>query len=162
MAIIKLRVFVEELDDTSRDIELKSSHNFKDLHEAIIKYFDIRSKRPAAFFTSNNKWQKLNEISIGQGGMENAIDGLKETVGKIVEGKCKQLIYFNESIPQYTFLIDYQSTSEEKEDRNYPRCAKSVGGLASVTGTFTDDIFDESMPLHIDNILEEPEDDDLF
>ena len=163
MATIRLRILVEELDDTSRDVELKSTQNFKDLHEAIVKYFDIKSKRAATFFTSNNKWQKLNEISIGQGeSMENAINGLEETVAKIIDKKAKQLIYFNENTPQYTFLIDYQSSGEEKEGKSYPRCAKSVGSLSSMAGGFADDIFDDSGPLHIDNILEEPEDDDFF
>lgn len=145
MPVFKLRALVEEIEDLYRDIEILSTQTFKDLHDAMVKYFEISKKKPASFFLSNDKWQKVKEISLGfEGTVDHSIDGNKEPLGKHLGKKNKRLIYINEFSPNLTFLIELIDQHEDELKRKYPVCVKSVGSATMMT-TIVDDLFADNM-----------------
>ena len=64
MAILKFRVYFEEDESVYRDVVIRHSQTFKDLHEAILKSYEFDSKHQATFFRSNDHWQRGREISL--------------------------------------------------------------------------------------------------
>ncbi len=58
MAILKFRVYFEEDDSIYRDVAIKHTQSFSDLHGAILKAFEFDSKHQATFYRSNDHWQE--------------------------------------------------------------------------------------------------------
>ncbi|MFH5905937.1 hypothetical protein ACHM19_15525, partial [Clostridium perfringens] len=63
MAILKFRIYLEEDDAVYRDIVIKHTQYFQDLHFAILKSYEFDNKHQATFYRSNDNWQRGREIS---------------------------------------------------------------------------------------------------
>ena len=64
MAILKFRIYLEEDESVYRDVVIRHTQSFHDLHEAILKAYEFDSKHKATFFRSNDHWQRGREISL--------------------------------------------------------------------------------------------------
>jgi len=64
MAILKFRVYFEEDDSIYRDVAVKHTQNFQQLHQVILRSYEFDSKHQATFFRSNDHWQRGKEISL--------------------------------------------------------------------------------------------------
>jgi hypothetical protein len=64
MAILKFRIYWEDDDSVYRDIAIKHSQNFADLHAAILKGYEFDNKHKATFYRSNDNWMRGREISL--------------------------------------------------------------------------------------------------
>jgi hypothetical protein len=64
MAILKFRIYWEEDESTYRDVAIRHTQTFFDLHTAILKSFEFDSKHKATFYRSNDNWQRGREISL--------------------------------------------------------------------------------------------------
>ncbi len=144
MSVLKFRVVIEEVDDLYRDIEILPTQTFFEFHEALVKYFEIKKKKPASFFLANDKLQKTKEISLGFAGtVDTSTDGTKETLGKFVSKKQKLLIYFNESTPNLTYIVELVDDSGEALRSKYPVCVKSVGS-ATLMSDAVNELFSDN------------------
>ena len=63
MAVLKFRVYWEEDDAIYRDVLVKHTQNFQDLHSIILKAFEFDQKHDATFYRSNDIWKRGREIS---------------------------------------------------------------------------------------------------
>jgi len=63
MALLKFRVYWEEDDAIYRDVLVKHTQNFQDLHTIILKAFEFDQKHDATFYRSNDTWKRGREIS---------------------------------------------------------------------------------------------------
>ena len=143
MKIIRFEIQVDELDNVFREIELKPSQTFKELNDAIIDAFGIKVERGSSFFTSNKKWQKLNEITLGKDSkFEKPINGLKSTIEKVFKD-INRFIYYCEDVPQFTFLMAADEKESKADPKKFPRFVKSEGNLPDLKSKkrFTDNIF---------------------
>mgnify|MGYP005842151659 CR=1 FL=1 len=141
MAVYKFRVEIEEVEDIYRDIEILPNQTFIELHEALMKYFEIKKKRPASFFLANDKLQKTKEISLGFAGtVDTSTDGTKEAIGNIINKKQNLMIYFNEATPNLTYIVQLIDDSGEVLRSKYPICVKSVGS-ASLMSDAVNELF---------------------
>lgn len=136
MSIFTIGVYVDELEDVVREIEVKGTQTFNDLHVAIANSFKLNLKMQASFFVSNSRWQKLNEITLGHSSVfENAINGMKDSIGSVLPEKAKQLIYFNEDAADYTILLIIEKvTDKENPAKTYPAVVTSKGSLSGSSG----------------------------
>jgi hypothetical protein len=64
MSIYRFRVLLEAGEDIFRDIEIKSTQNFDDLHEIIVAAFGFDNSQMASFYLSNDVWDKGQEITL--------------------------------------------------------------------------------------------------
>ncbi len=141
MAVYKFRVEIEEVEDIYRDIEILPNQTFLEFHEALMKYFEIKKKKPASFFLANDKLQKTKEISLGFAGtVDTSTDGTKESISKFVNKKQKLMIYFNEATPNLTYIVQLIDDSGEALRSKYPVCVKSVGS-ASLMSDAVNELF---------------------
>ena len=61
--VYRFRVTFEDYDEVSRDIEIKSTLTFLDLHQTIQTSIGFDNSKPASFYMSNDNWIKGQEIS---------------------------------------------------------------------------------------------------
>lgn len=136
MSIYTIGVYVDELEDVVREIEIKGTQTFNDLHVAIATTFKLNLKMQASFFVSNTRWQKLNEITLGHSSVfENAINGQKDSIASVIPETAKHLVYFNEDAAEYSILILLEKVSDkENPGKTYPAVVTAKGSLSGSSG----------------------------
>src|SRR5438105_4739913 len=63
MAVYRFRITFEDFDDIQRDIEIKSTQTFEDLHHAIQNSIGFDAAKPSSFYMSDDYWKKGKEIT---------------------------------------------------------------------------------------------------
>jgi hypothetical protein len=129
MAVYRFRVAFEDYDDVVRDIEIRSTQTFEDLHRAIQQYIGFDGSKPSSFYMSDDNWKKGKEIT-------NRAVGESEKVWPMSAAKLinfivdpHQKIYYVFDLPNHwTFHIELVKISINPEDgTQYPRCIKTLG-----------------------------------
>src|ERR1035437_8597585 len=133
--VYRFRVTYEDHEDVYRDIEIKSSQSFLDLHTAIQQAISFDNSKSATFYTSDDYWRKEDEISI-----ENTSDEKikknknkkdesqkKKTIADLVNDPHQKFIYVFDPEKEWTFLIELLKIIPENKTAPYPQCVKSVG-----------------------------------
>lgn len=63
MALYRFKVTFEDYDDVTREIDVKSTQTFEDLHRAIHQSTGYNCEYPSSFYISNDQWIKGEEIT---------------------------------------------------------------------------------------------------
>lgn len=139
MAILKFRVYFEEDDSVYRDIAIRHTQQFSDLHQTILKSFEFDSKHKATFFRSNDKWQRGREISLEKYEKEYKADPLlmSETpIGTEIRDPNQKFVYVYDFVRNWNFLVELISVSKEENAKlTYPLAVRSEGIAPSQYGT---------------------------
>ena len=139
MAILKFRVYWEDDDSIYRDVVIKHTQTFFDLHNAILKCFEFDNKHHATFYRSNDNWQRGKEISLEKYDKEYKAAPLlmKETpVGKEIREPNQKFIYIYDFHKNWTFLVELINVNKEESLKiDYPSCSRSEGIAPSQYGT---------------------------
>jgi hypothetical protein len=109
MAILKFRVYWEEDDAIYRDVLVKHTQSFLELHEIILKAFEFDQIHNATFFRSNDIWKRGREISKEVYEKEYVAAPLlmSETViGTEIIDTNQHFIYLYDFNKSWTFLIE--------------------------------------------------------
>lgn len=139
MAILKFRAYFEEDDSVYRDVAIRHTQSFFDLHEAILKAFEFDTKHAATFYRSNDNWQRGREISL------EAYDKvykapplmMKETtIGSEIKDTNQKFIYVYDFAKNWTFLVELINVSKEENPKlSYPATVRKEGIPPSQYGT---------------------------
>jgi hypothetical protein len=139
MAILKFRVYFEEDDSVYRDIAIRHTQHFSDLHQTILKSFEFDSMHKATFFRSNDKWQRGREISLQKYEKEYKADPLLMTetpIGTEIRDPNQKFVYVYDFVRNWTFLVELISVSKEENAKlTYPLAVRSEGIAPSQYGT---------------------------
>ena len=140
MAILKFRVYFEEDDSVYRDIAIRHTQSFKDLHEAVLKAFEFDTKHGATFYRSNDNWQRGREISLEvyENRTYKAVPLLMQdtTIGSEIKDPNQKFIYLYDFAKSWTFLIELISVSKEENAKlSYPATVRKEGIPPSQYGT---------------------------
>lgn len=139
MAILKFRAYFEEDDSIYRDIAVKHTQSFLDLHFIILKSFEFDNKHQATFYRSNDKWQRGREISIEKYDKPYKAEPLimsVTTVGSEIRNPNEKFIYVYDFSRNWTFLIELINVSKDENPKlSYPAIIRSEGIAPSQYGT---------------------------
>lgn len=128
MAVYKFRIKFEDYDDVTRDIEIKPTQTFKDLHLSIQQAIKFDASKPANFFMSNDQWVKGKEISLEPKKNKDGSDvTLMETavLNKFIIDPHQKIYYIFDN---WTFFIElFKIVLDADKKAIYPRCVKVVG-----------------------------------
>ena len=108
MAVLKFRVYWEEDDAIYRDVLVKHTQNFQDLHLIILKAFEFDQKHDATFYRSNDTWQRGREISkeVYDRAYKVAPLLMEETIiGSEIIDTNQHFIYEYDFVKSWSFLI---------------------------------------------------------
>ena len=139
MAILKFRIYFEEDDSVYRDVAVKHTQSFVELHTIILKAFEFDSKHSATFFRSNDHWQRGREISLQQYDKSYKVTPLlmaETTIGSEIKDPNQKFVYVYDFVRNWTFLVELINVSKEENPKlDYPVMIKSEGIGPSQYGT---------------------------
>ncbi|MEI8074540.1 MAG: hypothetical protein WCH78_07305 [Bacteroidota bacterium] len=131
MAVLKFRIYLEEDDAVYRDIIIKHTQNFHDLHLAILKSFEFDSKHQATFYRSNDIWQRGREISVEKYDKKYPVDPLlmsETTIGSEIRDTNQKFVYVYDFTKNWTFLVELINVSKEENGKLvYPATSRTEG-----------------------------------
>jgi len=140
MAILKFRVYWEDDESIYRDVVIKHTHNFADLHYCILKSYEFDSKHKATFYRSNDNWLRGREISLEKYDeksykVEPLIMG-DVTLGSEVKDPNQKFIYVYDFNKLWTFMVELINVDKEENKKiTYPSCIRTEGIAPSQYGT---------------------------
>jgi hypothetical protein len=63
MAIYRFRIIFEDFDEVVREIDIKSTQTFEDLHRAVHRSTGYSAEKSSSFYVSTDNWIKGDEIA---------------------------------------------------------------------------------------------------
>lgn len=139
MAILRFRIYFEEDDSVYRDVAIRHTQSFFELHEAILKAFEFDNKHAATFYRSNDNWQRGREISLDtyDKTYKAAPLMMRDTViGSEIRDPNQKFIYVYDFNKNWTFLVELINVSKEENPKlTYPAVVRKEGIPPSQYGT---------------------------
>lgn len=139
MAILRFRTYWEEDESVYRDVAIKHSQTFFDLHLAILKSFEFDNKHKATFYRSNDSWQRGREISLEKYDKTYRVDPLimgDVAIGSEIKDPNQKFIYEYDFNKNWHFMVELiQVDKEESSKLVYPICIRTEGLAPSQYGT---------------------------
>jgi Plasmid pRiA4b ORF-3-like protein len=139
MAILKFRVYWEEDDSIYRDIAIKHTQTFFDLHSAILKSYEFDSKHKATFYRSNDNWLRGKEISLEKYDKEYKAEPLlmvETNMGSEVSNPNQKFVYEYDFNKFWHFMVELIAIDKEENKKlTYPTCVRTEGIAPSQYGT---------------------------
>lgn len=131
MAILKFRVYFEEDDSIYRDVAVKHTQSFTQLHNAILKAYEFDSKHRATFYRSNDHWQRGREITLEKYDLDYKVPPLlmsETTIGSEIRNPNQKFIYVYDFVRNWSFLVELINVSKEESSKlEYPAIVKKEG-----------------------------------
>lgn len=139
MAVLKFRIYFEDDDSIYRDVAIRHTQTFFDLHEAILRAYEFDNKHKATFFRSNDHWQRGREISLEVYEKDYKAQPLlmkDTTVGNEIKNPGQKFIYNYDFNKNWSFLLELISVSKEENGKlSYPATVRTEGIAPSQYGT---------------------------
>ncbi len=139
MAILKFRVYLEEDESVYRDVVIRHTQTFQNLHETILKGYEFDNKHKATFYRSNDHWLKGKEISLELYDKEYKVVPLimsETTIGSEIKNPNQRFVYQYDFNKNWGFLIELINVSKEESPKViYPSVARVEGIAPSQYGT---------------------------
>ena len=131
MAILKFRVYYEEDDSIYRDVAIRHTQSFTNLHQAILKAYEFDSKHQATFYRSNDNWQRGREITLEKYDRNYKVPPLlmnETTIGSEIRDPNQKFIYVYDFAKNWSFLVELINVSKEESSKlEYPAVIRKEG-----------------------------------
>lgn len=133
MSIYKFRVLLDGKEEIFRDIEIKSSQNFDDLHEIIVAAFGFDNSQMASFYISNETWDRGQEITlfdmqIEENQQEEVLVMDKTIIKSQVNFAGAHILYSYDFLNMRNFFIELiEIKVKEVKDAFYPKVVYTQG-----------------------------------
>jgi len=136
---LKFRIYLEEDDSVYRDVVIRHTQSFYDLHETILKAFEFDNKHQATFYRSNDNWQKGREITLDKYEKPYKAPPLlmkDTTIGSEIKDPNQKFIYVYDFTKNWSFLVELINVSKEENPKiTYPSMIRKEGIGPSQYGT---------------------------
>ncbi len=131
MAILKFRIYLEEDDAVYRDVVIKHTQTFEDLHFAILKSYEFDSKHQATFYRSNDNWLRGREISFEKYDKAYKAEPLimnGTAIGSEIRDTNQKFVYQYDFVKNWFFLVELINVSKEESGKlAYPAMTRTEG-----------------------------------
>ncbi len=139
MAILRFRIYWEDDESVYRDIVIRHSQYFFDLHSCILKSYEFDSKHKATFYRSNDSWLRGREISLEKYDKDYKVPPLlmnETTIGTEITIPNQKFIYEYDFNKMWHFMMELISVDKEENKKlTYPCCVRTEGIAPSQYGT---------------------------
>ena len=165
MATYRFRVTFEDFDDITRDIEIRSTQTFEELHYAIQNAIGFDSSKETSFFLSDDNWKKGKEITtreVRNDETETASHVKNSRLCDFIIDPHQKIYYLFDTSSHWTFRIELIKINREEDGSvTYPRCIKSTGEAPkqyNTTNIATLPLPEEEFDIAIEDETEEVDD----
>lgn len=131
MAIYRFRISFEDFDEVVREIDIKSTQTFEDLHKAVHRSTGYSPEKSSSFFVSTDNWIKGDEIAYlpvqrkidrGVALMENS------KLNKFIEDPHQKFYYIYNFDRPFDFHVELIKIILETDPNiEYPFLVRSTG-----------------------------------
>lgn len=139
MAILKFRIYLEEDESVYRDVVIRHTQTFKELHESILKAYEFDNKHKATFYRSNDHWLRGREISLEQYEKDYKAPPLlmaDTIIGSEIRVPNQRFVFQYDFNKNWTFLVELINVSKEDNPKViYPSVSRTEGIAPSQYGT---------------------------
>jgi len=139
MAVLKFRIYYEEDDSIYRDVAVKHTQTFLQLHHGILRAYEFDNKHQATFYRSNDNWQRGREISLEKYDKQYKVEPLlmnDTTIGSQIRDPNQKFIYQYDFVKNWSYMVELINVSKEENGKlDYPAVVKSEGIAPSQYGT---------------------------
>jgi len=139
MAILRFRTYWEEDESIYRDVAIRHTQTFLDLHNAILKSYEFDSKHKATFYRSNDNWQRGREISLEKYDKDYPATPLlmnDTSITSEIKGPNQKFIYEYDFNKNWHFMVELINVDKEENKKlQYPCCIRTEGIAPSQYGT---------------------------
>ena len=128
--IYRLRVILDNdtNEDILRDVEIDKNSNLTDLHELILLSFNFSADQMASFYTVDEEWNQINEISLMN--FDESTDSMDSIlIANILNNQNTKLLYIYDFMNMWTFYVELIEEAQEINNILYPRIIFSVGNV---------------------------------
>lgn len=129
--IYKIRVILDAEDDIFRDLEIEAGDTLEDFHNAITQAFGFPGDEMASFYTCDESWNQLEEVSlfdVNEGSSDHRL--MNETILlDVLSEDSPKLIYVYDFLSMWTFFVELADISEKVDGHSYPNLLFSFGEL---------------------------------
>lgn len=131
MGIYRFRVLIDDSSEVFRDIEIRSSQTFLDLHKAIKKAFAFIGEEMACFYVSDAEWTKGTEIPLADmgfaedGAMPLMMDQVQ--IGDHIRDTDQRFVYAYDFLYMWMFMIELVDAHDPIKGKRYPQVVLSNG-----------------------------------
>ena len=122
----------ENKEDIFRDIEIRKTDTFEDLHNVLTQSFGFDGSEMASFYVSNDEWHQGQEIALFDMGQNEDIRMMNETIIEdLLDEDNTKLIYIYDYLNMWTFLVELGEIVEEAQGTDYPNLLFVCGQVPS-------------------------------
>ena len=128
--IYRLRIILDNdtKEDILRDVEIDKNSNLTDLHELILLSFNFSADQMASFYTVDEDWNQINEISLMN--FDESTDSMDSMlIANVLNNQNTKLLYIYDFMNMWTFYVELIEEAEEINNILYPRIIFSVGNV---------------------------------
>ena len=130
---------MEEDESVYRDVVIRHTQSFSDLHGVILKAYEFDNKHQATFFRSNDHWLRGRQISLEKYDQEYKALPLimnETTIGSEIRDPNQRFIYLYDFNKNWNFLVELINVSKEENPKiSYPSMIRTEGIAPSQYGT---------------------------
>lgn len=131
MAIYRFRISFEDFDDIVREIDIKTTQTFEDLHRAIHRSTGYNADKSSSFYVSTDNWIKGEEIAIlpNQRKIDNGVKLMESAkLSSFIEDPHQKFYYIYNFERPYDFHVELIKIILENDPNiEYPFLVKSTG-----------------------------------
>src|SRR6476620_4523556 len=139
MAVLKFRIYLEEDDSVYRDVAVKHTQTFLDLHHIILKAYEFDNRHQATFYRSNDHWQRGREITLQKYDRQYKAEPLlmdSTVIGSEIRDPNQKFVYTYDFAKNWGFLVELINVSKEENNKiAYPAVVRVEGIAPSQYGT---------------------------
>jgi Plasmid pRiA4b ORF-3-like protein len=139
MAILRFRVYWEDDDSIYRDIAIKHTQTFFELHNGILKSYEFDNKHKATFYRSNDSWVKGREISLEQYDKDYKAEPLimaDTVISSEIKNPNQKFVYEYDFNKFWRFMVELINVDKEENKKlEYPTCVRTEGIAPPQYGT---------------------------
>ncbi|MBE9603022.1 hypothetical protein [Pedobacter sp. MC2016-24] len=131
MAIYRFRISFEDFDEVVREIDIKSTQTFEDLHKAVHRSTGYSAEKSSSFFVSTDNWIKGDEIAYlpNQRKIDRGVALMeKSKLSNFIEDPHQKFYYIYNFDRPFDFHVELIKIILETDPSiEYPFLVKSTG-----------------------------------
>ncbi|WP_256014068.1 plasmid pRiA4b ORF-3 family protein [Desertivirga xinjiangensis] len=138
MAIYRFRVSFEDYDDVIREIDIKSTQTFEDLHIAIHKSTGYNAEKSSSFYVSTDQWIKGDEIAYlpTQRKLDRGVTLMHGTkLNRFIDDPHQKFYYTYNFDRPFDFHVELIKILDLEQGKDYPSLFRSMGEAPKPAGT---------------------------
>ena len=139
MAIYRFKISFEDYDEVEREIDIKSTQTFEDLHRALHRSTGYPAEVSSSFYVSNDFWNKGQEIAFlpSEKKIEQGVSLMdKSKFSSFIDDPHQKFYYTYNFERPFDFHVQLiKIILDEENGKEYPNTFRSIGEAPKIPGS---------------------------